>query len=315
MAVICGLDHVHRMAVGGVDAEEIDVLRDQPLGSFVVVGPDRAADAQPPAVVAAGVGKLLQLVDVFDGDHAAKAPFVVDQKQLLDLVLLEDLLGVVEGRCERGGDQVVLRHHVADLHGRVGLEPEVAACEDAGELAVFDDGHARDVVRVHQIDRAPDRLVGRQRHRVDDDAVGRPFDRVDLADLVVDVEVAMDDADSALLRERDGQGRLCHGVHRGRAQRDVERDLSRQPRACPDLGGQNIGLLWYEVHIVECDAAFKHIHSASRLHMVCACCGEGCLRVISELQQALAGLSINESSTRRPASQPETNGVSVARIV
>ena len=65
-----------------------------------------------------------------------RRPSCVDDRQLLDLVAVEDLLRLVERRADRGGDEVPARHERGDGLRRVGLEAEVAVREDADEHAV-----------------------------------------------------------------------------------------------------------------------------------------------------------------------------------
>ena len=54
---------------------------------------------------------------------------------------------------------------------------------------------------------------------VDDHAALGALDFVDFAGLLLDGEVAMDDAEAALLGHGDGHARLGDGVHRGGEQR------------------------------------------------------------------------------------------------
>ena len=61
--------------------------------------------------------------------------------------------------------------------------------------------------------------VGRRRDGVRDHARLAALDLVDVRGLVVDREVAVDDADAALAGHGDGHARLGDGVHRGREQR------------------------------------------------------------------------------------------------
>ena len=70
-----------------------------------------------------------------------------------------------------------------------------------------------------------DGFIRRQRDRVGDDAVFAPLDLVHLAGLHGDRHVLVDDADAALLGERDGQFALGDRVHRRREDRNVERIL------------------------------------------------------------------------------------------
>ena len=110
------VEHALAVAVRGVDHQHVDVGGDQRLGALdgVAGGADGGAAAQPAERVLAGVRVLDRLLDVLDGDQALEAERLVDDQQLLDLVAVQDLARLVEGRADRHGDQVVLGHHVGD---------------------------------------------------------------------------------------------------------------------------------------------------------------------------------------------------------
>ncbi len=61
----------------------------------------------------------------------------------------------------------------------------------------------------------------------------------------------MNEAHAALLRERDGEMRFRHSVHRGADDGDVQRNFAGQTGSGVRLGGQNFAPGRYEEHIVE----------------------------------------------------------------
>ena len=133
--------------MGGVDGDGVDTAPDERLDACleIVANPDGGGAAQPPGIVAAGVGELLALLDVLDGDQSGEPAVAVDERQLLDAVALEDRLGVVERRPHRRGDEARRRHEVGDRPVVVGrlAEADVAVGEDADETPVaVGDRHA-----------------------------------------------------------------------------------------------------------------------------------------------------------------------------
>ena len=167
----------------------------------------------------------------------------IDDGQLLDLVAVEDPLasssvvptGAVT-RPRRG-------HQRADRLARVVLEAKIAVGQDPDEGAGgVGDRDAGDAVARHQRERVGDRSVRRQRHRLDDHPRLGALHLVDLGDLVLDREVAVDDPDPAGAGERDRQPRLGDGVHRRRHDGDRELELARQPRARRDVVREHLGL-------------------------------------------------------------------------
>ena len=113
------------------------------------------------------------------------------------------------------------------------------------------DRDAGDLVVRHERERVADEGVGRKRDGLDDHARLRALHLVDLGRLVVDREVAVDDADAALARERDREARLGDGVHRRGDDRDAELDRPRQARAGRHVVRQHARLGGHEEDVVE----------------------------------------------------------------
>ena len=95
------LDHALGMAVRRVDDDHVRRPPRERLGALERVRPDAdgGADAQPALLVLRRLGELDLLLDVLDGDQAAQPAVGVDDRQLLDLVPVEDLLGLRERRA------------------------------------------------------------------------------------------------------------------------------------------------------------------------------------------------------------------------
>jgi hypothetical protein len=72
-----------------------------------------------------------------------------------------------------------------------------------------------------------------------------------LGGLRVDRQILVHDPDPAVLRQADRGLVLGHRVHRGREQRDVQRDLAREARLHVDLVRQHLARAGHEQHVVE----------------------------------------------------------------
>jgi hypothetical protein len=128
--------------VRGVDDEDVDLLLDERGGALERVGADAdgRADPQPAVLVLRRERKLDPLLDVLHGDQPPQTALGVDDGQLLDLVPLQDGLGLTQGGPDRRGDEVAARHHIRDRQRAVPLEAEVAVRQDADEpLVIVDD--------------------------------------------------------------------------------------------------------------------------------------------------------------------------------
>ena len=124
---------------------------------------------------------------------------------------------------------------------RTGLDFRRVADTDEDPRLVHD-RYAGDVVAGHQLERVADQGTRLQGDRLHDHARLRALHLVDLRDLILDREVAVDDADASLPRERDRQARLRDRVHGGGDDRDLERDRPRQARRRRDVVGKDCRL-------------------------------------------------------------------------
>ncbi len=119
------------------------------------------------------------------------------------------------------GDEVARRHQRRHRLLDVVLEAEIAVRQDPDEHpVVVGDRDAGDLVPRHQLERLADERGRRQRHRLDDHPRLGALHLVHLGDLLLDGQVAVEDADAALAGERDREPRLRHRVHRSRDDRE-----------------------------------------------------------------------------------------------
>ena len=156
------VENAVRVPVRRVHDEHVDLSVDERGSALHRVRPDadRRPHTQPTLLVLRRVRVLDPLRDVLDRDEPREAPLVIDDRQLLDLVAMEDRLGLLERRADRRGDEVPARHQRRDGLRGVGLEAEVAVREDADEDAVVvDDRHAGDPVALHELEGVGDEVA------------------------------------------------------------------------------------------------------------------------------------------------------------
>src|SRR5687768_10814705 len=110
--------------MGRVDDNDIDVGADQRLttGQRFWTNADSGGNPQTTLLVGGRVRVLNLLLDVFDGDEPLEIAVVVYDRELFDLVLVQNLFGLVEGRPNRNGDQVLASHEGVDRLIEVVLE-------------------------------------------------------------------------------------------------------------------------------------------------------------------------------------------------
>ena len=242
------------MAVRRVDDDRIDAGAYQRLDAFLgaLAHTDRRTDAQLALGIARGIGETGLLGDVLDGDQALEFEGIVDHQQALQLVPVQQRLGLQQRRAIGHGDELFARRHdVADGNVVAGLEPQVAPCHDADHLAAVAHGEPGHTQLLRKIDDLAHRVAGGDDHRVAQHTRFIALYTRHLGRLVARGEVLVDDADSAFLRDGDGQARLGDRVHGGRHQGEVQRDVAGEAGAEGSVLGKDLGVRWHQQHIVE----------------------------------------------------------------
>ena len=97
-------------------------------------------------------------------------------------------------------------------------------------LSVFGDRNAGNFVLPHHFQRVADLVCGRHGDRIDDHAAFRTLHLIDFIGLLLDGQVAMNDAKTALLRQRDCHVRFGHRVHGGADDGNIQADIAGELR-------------------------------------------------------------------------------------
>ena len=254
-----GVQHMARMAVRGVDHDQIDARRHQPLGAVEALVADGGGggDAQTSLLVLAGIRIGDRLLDILHGDQADAAILRVDDQQLLDPVLMQQALGLVLTDILAHGDETLMGHQLRHLLRRIGGEAHVAVGQDADELAglsvarAFHHRDAGDAVLLHQRERVGERGVRCNGQRIDHHAGFELLDLAHLDGLLVRIHVAVDHPDAAGLRHGDRHARLGHGVHGRGHDRDIQGDVAGDARADVDFGRHHVRETRLQQNVVE----------------------------------------------------------------
>ncbi len=213
---------MHRVTVRGVDDHHVDSGIDQRFGALIaaVTGAGGSRDAQAALCIFRSVGIGLGLFHVGNGDQTDTAVLLIDHNQFLDTVLVQQFLGDLRLDVLHDGDEVFSRHQLFDTLLHVAGKAHVAVGDDADEgagFAVFclvvNDGNAGNLVLVLECEHIGQGPVRRDGDRIDHHAGFKTFDPANLAGLLFNVEIAVNDAHAAELRHGDGHLGFRDGVH------------------------------------------------------------------------------------------------------
>jgi hypothetical protein len=228
--------HDQRMAVRNVHHQDVRARAKHLGGPLQIVanGAHRRANAQTALRVSRRERMLLVLDQVFRGDESDEDALGVDERQLLDLPRNHQLLGLAQrNRPGVHGQPLPGRHPLRDRRF-VAHEPDVALGEEPDQPpAIIDHRQRAHACLLHQPDGVGNPAARGDAAGIADDSVLPPLDGRNLGDLWLDVagaKSAVDDADAAFLGEDDGHGRAGDGVHVGRHQRTLQRQMLRESR-------------------------------------------------------------------------------------
>lgn len=249
-----GIQNVLGVAVRGVEHEHVNARGDEGGGALLAfrAHADGRADAQAALAVLTGIGVLLDLVDVLHGKKPGKLTLFVNHEQLFDAVGVQVVLGFLKRGSGGNGDQVFAGHHVPDLGpGEIFNKTDVAVGQDADQLLFPDHGQAGHAVRVHEIQRVLDGVVGLDGDGIDDHAAFGFLDLFDLQLLALDAHILVHDADAAGAGHGNGHRGLGHGIHRGGNQRNIQRYGRSQPSGHVHHIRRDFRIGGHQQHIIE----------------------------------------------------------------
>ena len=263
MTSICGivaldpahpLDHALAVTVRRIDHDGVHAGLDQRGHAFfgALAHAHRRAHAQPTRGVTRCIREIELLGDVLHRDQALELKSIVDHQQALQLVLVQQGLGLLGRGAIRHSDQTLARRHDF-THGLVvaGLETQVAPGDDTHHLAAIAHRKARDAELRRQGHDLADRGGRGDDHRIAQQAAFVALDLGHLGGLLGRREVLVNDADAALLGDGNGQARFGDGVHGGGHQRQLQLDIAGKPGGERGVLGQDLGERGHQQHIVE----------------------------------------------------------------
>ena len=248
--------------MGAVQCQHIGTGLQQATGTlyYVCGNANGCAAEQPTRLVTGGVGILVGLFDILNGDEALEVEVRIHNGKLLDLVLPQDLLCFLQRNALRSSHQILMGHDLGDGTAEIRFKLHIPVGDDANQLPILHtDGNTRDLVLAHQVVRILKGIVGSQIEGVGDNAVFRALFHVHLLDLLFNGHVLVDDTDTALSGHGNGHLILGNGVHSRRKQRDVQVDFLCELGAQRDLTGHYFAGCGDQQHIVKGQPLFVEL--------------------------------------------------------
>ena len=234
------------------------------------------AHAQLALFVSRGVREAGLLGDVFHRDQALQAEFIIHHQQTLQAMFIEQRFRLFQRRAHRHSHQFVAkRHDGAHGHIHARLKAQITARDDAHHFAAIHHGEAAHSQLLRQLNHLMHLKVRRDHHWIAQHAAFMALNFSHLRGLLFRREILVNDAHSALLRHRNGQARLGHGVHCSGNQRQIQRNSARKLGLKRCVFGQDGGERRDEQNVVKCEGFAKQAHvegSKNKILRKHSCC-------------------------------------------
>ena len=242
------------MSVCGVHDDRVHADSQQFLHALVCViaDADRGCDQQPAMRVAARVRVIAGFLDVLYCDQSAQIAALVHHQHFFNAVAVQQRFHFFGARAFAHRDQPLgRRHDFADrgVHGF--FKAQIAAGDDADRARAVHHRHAGDRVFLHQLQHIAHARLLAGGYRIADDAALVFFYAAHFLGLRARRAVAVNDADSAGLRQAYRGVGAGDAVHRRRQQRQIQRQFAGKTRAQIGFARQQRRARRQQQHIVK----------------------------------------------------------------
>ena len=190
---------------------------------------DTSSHTQTTFLVFTSHGLILGLGDVLIGDQTDETVVLVDHRQFLDLVLLQNLGSSDQVGLLMGGHEVLLRHDLLNGTIETTLETEVAVGDDTHKVVVIvNHGNTTDMIFRHDVEGlSHGRTLGDGDRIVDHTVLGTLYDS-NLTGLVVDRHILMNNTDTTLAGDGNSHLTLGNSIHSCCHERNIQFDVARK---------------------------------------------------------------------------------------
>ena len=269
--------------MGSVNDDGVDPGLDQGCDTLFRTHTDAHGSGHTQAAfhIAGCVGERGLFIDVFDGDEALELKRIVDHQQALQLVLVQQCLGLGGGRTVflvDGDEFLAWRHDLADLDVVARFKPHITAGNDANDLPRITHRKARNTEIFGQFENLQHGVLRCDDHRVIHHSRLVALDLRHFRRLLLGRHVFVDHPNAALLRDGDSQTCFCDGVHSSGHKGEIEGDVAREARGERGVLRQDLGVRRHQQHVVEGERFSKKAHELCSKKRIVPAPQNGCAR-------------------------------------
>ena len=242
------------MRVSGIHHQGIHASVHQRSGALpgILAGADTRCHQQTAGGILGGVGVLLALGEVLDGDQSGELASGIHDGQLLHLVLAEQAQCLFSGDTLLGNHQWHGGHRLRNRAIKVLLEAHVTVGDDAHQLAIrIHHGQAGNAVTSTEVIHLADsHLWGGGNWVLDHASLGALHD-LHLLRLILNGQVAVQHTHATLASHGHSHTRFGHGIHGCGGNGHVDADVARQLSGSVHIGRNHIGCVRKQEDVIK----------------------------------------------------------------
>ena len=219
------------MSVGSIDNDSVNTGIYQSLHTVECVNSytHTGGYAQTTLLILAGHRLILSLSDILICDKTDKTIVLIYYRQLLDLVLLQNLCSSGKIGLLMGGNEVLLRHDLLNGTIQTTLEAKVAVGNDTYQtLVIVNYGDTTDMILRHDVESLSHGAAQGDGDRIVDHTVlGTLYDS-NLTGLVVDRHILVNNTDTTFASDSNSHLTLGNGIHSCCHEWNIQFDMTRK---------------------------------------------------------------------------------------
>src|SRR5450432_2212529 len=147
-------DHT-RMSMGSVNNQYINAFLNERGATIHIVRSNtyRGGNTQATKFVFGGMRIENLLLNILHRDQPSQHAMLVHYGQLFNLVAMKAIASLLQCRADRNSNQTVTRHQFGDGTLKVGLETDIAVCQNTNQLTILRNRDTRNVETLHGTER------------------------------------------------------------------------------------------------------------------------------------------------------------------
>ena len=214
----------------GIDHEHIHARRSQAFNAFLAVAAraNRRAHAQTFIFIFTGQRIFARTAQILDRHQPLEGEVIIHQQHFFNAIFMQQGLDFLSAGVFAGGHQSVLRGHHLAHRDIVFHIAQIAAGDDADQLAVFQHGQTGEFMFAGNLAHFAHARIRRGGERIANHARFKALHFAHFGGLLRGRHIFVNHRHTTQLRHGNGETRFGNGIHSGGKQGDIELEIARE---------------------------------------------------------------------------------------